>query len=151
MTNNYIDKDSIIKKYYEHKENNSTPKVLLKQSRIRKISNVITIAINTLFISIYTVIMVLVFSIIGGIINVKELLKALGYNFNNPEESDSGILQALKYSGDTVLSEELPMIYESRYEIIINYILIPTIIIIIIHIIVLIIKKYIFSKIIEKE
>lgn len=151
MTNNHIDKNSIIKQYYEHKENNSTPKVLLKQSRIRKISNIVTITINTIFVSVYAVIVALIFSIIGGIINVKELLKALGYNFNNPEESNSGILQALKYSGDTVLSEELPMLYENRYEIIINYILIPTIIIILIHIVLLVIKKYLFSKIIEQE
>lgn len=150
MTNKHIDKNSIIQQYYENKENNSTPKVLLKQSRIKKIRNITTIIINTTFISIYTVILALVFSIIGGIINVKELLKALGYNFANPEESNSGILQALKYSGDTVLSEELPMLYESRYEIIINYLLIPTIIIIIIHIILLMIKRYFFNRIVEQ-
>lgn len=138
-------KEQLIEQYFEQKRKTTPPSEKSKQKTVRTINTVLTYVINAIFLSTYVIIALIGGTVISGIVNAKEMLSILGYNFDSPEEN-SGILEALKNSGDTVFSVDLPTLYENRYEIISLYILVPFVVFVVVHVLILVVKRYIFTK-----
>lgn len=138
-------KEYFIEQYFEQKSKTVSPSEKSKQKTVRTVNTVLTYVINAIFLSTYVIIVFIGVTVISGIVNAKEMLSILGYNFDSPEEN-SGILEALKNSGDTVFSVDLPTLYENRYEIMLLYILVPFLILVVVHVLILVVKRYIFTK-----
>lgn len=138
-------KEQLIEQYFEQKSKTTPPSEKSKQKTVRTANTVLTYVINAIFLSTYVIIALIGGTVISGIVNAKEMLSILGYNFDSPEEN-SGILEALKNSGDTVFSVDLPTLYENRYEIMLLYILVPFLILVVVHVLILVVKRYIFSE-----
>lgn len=138
-------KEYFIEQYFEQKSKTTPPSEKSKQKTVRTANTALTYVINAIFLSTYVIIVFIGVTVISGIVNAKEMLSILGYNFDSPEEN-SGILQSLKNSGDTVFSVDLPTLYENRYEIMLLYILVPFLVLVVVHVLILVVKRSIFTK-----